>query len=189
MVFQSPAGSLVVGRSPTRSPSGTASVSVSPSRPSSPSGSRRPDFDRFRQFFRLGRGIPAPPLTTVVLEAPGDRSFPPGYELSKPTPRPDSLVSSGFRGIGGNPLITVIRPAPQTGQTRVGVIDDALSRVSLVSSANSGSAAVPAPNNWRHKASFSADGDWPGGRNGGCMNPVGSTWSNSRRTNSRTVRS
>ena len=78
--------------------------------------------------------------------------FPPDYELSKPAPTPSG--TSAPTGIGGNSLITISRPAPQTGHTRVGVIDDALSRISLVSSAHWGSAAVPAPNNWRHKANY-----------------------------------
>src|SRR5262249_51466276 len=83
-------------------------------------------------------------------------SFTPGYELSKPTDNAPPLRASCPTASGGNSRIPIIRPAPQTGHTRVGVTDDGLSRVSFVSSGNSGSGSATSLDcsNRRHNSSF-----------------------------------
>ena len=52
-------------------------------------------------------------------------------------------INYGGGGSGkGSSRITIIRPAPQTGHTRVGVTDDGLSRVAFVCSGDSGSGSA-----------------------------------------------
>ena len=69
-------------------------------------------------------------------------SFAKGYELSKPTDNPGPVWASCPAAIGGNSRITIIRPAPQTGHTRVGVTDDRRSHVSFFSSGDSSSCSA-----------------------------------------------
>src|SRR5271157_2169647 len=77
-----------------------------------------------------------------------------GYELSKVKHRSGSAKGTRAMVSGGSSSITIIRPAPQMGQTWVGVTGDSRSGGELESS-RSESVVGMAPNNSRHRMSFS----------------------------------
>ena len=147
LVIESPARLARRGSSATRSPPNSLPTRFHPPNSRPGSALHAPIFADGCPFLQLGTGNPRSASHDGHFEDPIVMAiFPPGYELSKPTHAAIPSGTSAAAGIGGNSLITIIRPAPQTGHTRVGVIDDGLSRVAFVSSA-SDSAWVPAPNN------------------------------------------
>ena len=114
-------------------------------------------------MLRLGQGIPQFATHGRLLLAwalvlsdhgPSRHLLLVGYELSQVKHRSGWAKGTKAMVVGGISSITIIRPAPQMGQTWVGVTGDSRSGGELESSRSESVVGV-APNNSRHRLSFS----------------------------------